>query len=110
MAWENPSWGYDHLQRVLANVGHKVSDTIVGNILEARGVEPHRIGSANRMGRLFQSHWEVLAAIDFTTLEVWTKGGLTTADNRNINQTVLLRDTKAPLTCSKRLTRSKSPV
>ena len=26
----------------------------------------------------FKSHWDVLAAIDFTTIEVWTKGGLVT--------------------------------
>jgi hypothetical protein len=25
-----------------------------------------------------KSHWDVLAAIDFTTIEVWTKGGLVT--------------------------------
>ncbi len=25
-----------------------------------------------------KSHWDVIAAIDFTTVEVWTKGGLTT--------------------------------
>ena len=25
-----------------------------------------------------QSHWDVLASIDFTTIEVWTKGGLFT--------------------------------
>jgi len=25
-----------------------------------------------------KAHWEVLAAIDFTTVEVWMKGGLVT--------------------------------
>ncbi|MDG2381607.1 MAG: hypothetical protein P8N76_08025 [Pirellulaceae bacterium] len=25
-----------------------------------------------------KAHWNVLAAIDFTTIEVWTKGGLVT--------------------------------
>ena len=25
-----------------------------------------------------KSHWDVLGAIDFTTIEVWTKGGLVT--------------------------------
>ena len=25
-----------------------------------------------------KAHWEVLAAIDFTTVEIWTKGGLVT--------------------------------
>ena len=26
----------------------------------------------------FKTHWDVLAAVDFTTIEVWTKGGLVT--------------------------------
>ena len=26
----------------------------------------------------YRAHWDVLAAIDFTTVEVWTKGGLVT--------------------------------
>jgi putative transposase len=26
----------------------------------------------------FEAHWDVLAAIDFTTIEVWTKSGLAT--------------------------------
>ena len=29
-------------------------------------------------GTLLKAHWEVLAAIDFTTVEVWTKSGLVT--------------------------------
>jgi hypothetical protein len=37
---ENPTWGYDRLQGALANLGHKISDTTVGNILKAQGVEP----------------------------------------------------------------------
>ncbi len=37
---ENPSWGYDRIQGALANIGHKVSDTTVGNILKANGIEP----------------------------------------------------------------------
>ena len=31
MARENPSWGYDRLQGALANLGHRISDTTVGN-------------------------------------------------------------------------------
>ena len=53
-AKENPAWVYDRIQGALDNVG----DHICAAFLKA--------------------HWNVLAAIDFTTVEVWTKGGLVT--------------------------------
>ena len=78
-AKENPSWGYDRIQGALANVGYRISDTTVGNILKAHGIEPapdrQRTGS---WSTFLKAHWDVLAAIDFTTVEVWTKGGLVT--------------------------------
>ncbi len=37
MARENPTWGYDRIQGALANLGHKISDTTVGNILKEHG-------------------------------------------------------------------------
>ena len=71
--------GYDRIQGALANVGYHISDTTVGNILKAHGMEtaPKRqqTGSWNTF---LKSHWDVLAAIDFTTIEVWTKSGLVT--------------------------------
>jgi hypothetical protein len=42
MAQENSSWGYDRIQGALANLGFDVSDSTVGNIFEARGLEPAR--------------------------------------------------------------------
>ena len=39
LARENPSWGYDRIQGALANLGHTISDTTVGNILRAHGIE-----------------------------------------------------------------------
>lgn len=78
-ARENLSWGCDRIQGALANLGHKVSDQTVGNILKQHGIEPapdrKRLTTWNTF---IKSHWDVLAAIDFTTLEVWTKGGLVT--------------------------------
>ena len=32
-ARENVTWGYDKIQGALANLGHKISDQTVGNIL-----------------------------------------------------------------------------
>jgi len=78
-AKENPSWGYDRIQGALANVGYPISDTTVENILKAHGVEPapdrQRTGS---WSTFLKAHWDVLAVIDFTTIEVWTQGGLVT--------------------------------
>jgi hypothetical protein len=39
-AAENPSWGYDRIQGALANIGHRISDTTVGNVLKQHGIEP----------------------------------------------------------------------
>jgi putative transposase len=78
-ARENPTWGYDRIQGALANVGYRISDRTVGNVLESHGLEPapdhQRTGE---WSTFLKAHWEVLAAIDFTTIEIWTKGGLVT--------------------------------
>ena len=79
LARENPTWGYDRIQGALANLGHQVSDQTVGNILKQHGVEPASDRKRQTTWKTFlKSHWDVLAAIDFTTVEVWTKGGLVT--------------------------------
>ena len=79
MASENPSWGYDRIQGALANLGHTVSDTTVGNVLKTNGIEPAPERKRRTSWKTFlKAHWDVLAAVDFTTVEVWTKGGLVT--------------------------------
>lgn len=79
LAQENPSWGYDRIQGALSNLGHVVSDQTIGNILKQHGIEPAPARKRQTSWRTFiKSHWEVLSAIDFTTVEVWTKGGLVT--------------------------------
>ncbi|MEJ7608945.1 MAG: hypothetical protein WKF37_22385 [Bryobacteraceae bacterium] len=40
MARENSSWGYDRISGALANLGHKVSDQTVGNVLRRHGIAP----------------------------------------------------------------------
>src|SRR5205814_6365556 len=78
IAQENPSWGYDRIQGALANLGHEISDTSVANILKEHGIEPAPRRRRTTTWKTFlQAHWEVLAAVDFTTVEVWTKNGLT---------------------------------
>jgi len=79
IAYRNPSWGYDRIQGALANLGHEISDTTVGNILRANGIEPAPKRKRQTSWATFlKAHWDVLGAIDFTTIEVWSKGGLVT--------------------------------
>ena len=79
LARENRSWGYDRIVGALANLGHQISDQTVGNLLKAHGIEPAPQRKRQTTWKTFiQSHWDVLGAIDFTTIEVWTKGGLVT--------------------------------
>jgi putative transposase len=78
-ARENPTWGYDRIADALANLGHKVSDQTVGNILKAHGIEPApERKRATTWSMFLKAHWNQLAAIDFTTIEVWTMNGLVT--------------------------------
>ncbi len=78
-AQENQTWGYDRIQGALANVGYHISDTTVGNILKAHGIEPApKRQQTGSWSTFLKAHWDVLAAIDFTTIEVWTKSGLVT--------------------------------
>ncbi len=79
MARENPTWGYDRVQGALANLGHRISDQTVGNILKEHGIEPVPDRKRQTTWKTFlKAHWDCLAAIDFTRVEVWTKGGLVT--------------------------------
>jgi putative transposase len=79
MAKENPTWGYDRIQGAVINLQHEISDTTVGNILRAHGIEPAPSRKRSTSWKTFlKAHWDVLSAIDFTTVEVWTKGGLVT--------------------------------
>jgi putative transposase len=78
-ARENPTWGYDRIADALANLGHQVCDRTVGNILKAHGIEPAPERKQTTTWSTFlKAHWNQLAAIDFTTIEVWTTNGLVT--------------------------------
>src|ERR1700751_3902094 len=79
MARENSGWGYDRIVGALANLGSRVSDQTVGNVLRRHGIEPAPKRSQNTTWREFiQSHLAFLAGIDFFTVEVLTWRGLVT--------------------------------
>ncbi len=74
MATEN-KWGYLRITGALANLGHVVARTTVGNILARHGIEPAP-ERRSTWKQFLQSHWDVLAATDFFTVEVWSVVGL----------------------------------
>jgi len=79
MARENPSWGYDRIVGALANLGHRVSDQTVGNVLRRHGISPapkrkHTVSWKD----FIRSHRDVLVGMDFFTAEVLTLKGLLT--------------------------------
>ena len=79
MARENRSWGYDRIQGALANPGHIVAPNTVKNILNRHGIEPAPEREKRTSWRTFlNAHWDVMAATDFFTVEVWTPCGLAT--------------------------------
>src|SRR6516225_9653231 len=79
MAKENPSWGYDRIVGALANLGYRLSDQTVGNILRRHGLSPAPKRKQTVSWRDFiRSHRDVLVGIDFFTAEVLTLKGLLT--------------------------------
>jgi putative transposase len=79
MARENRSWGYDRIVGALANLGHRVSDQTVGNVLRRHGIAPApRRKHTTTWAAFIRAHLAVLAGMDFFTVEVFTLRGLVT--------------------------------
>ena len=79
MAGENVSWGYDRIQGALTNLGHIIAPNTVKNILKRHGIEPAPEREKRTSWMTFlKAHWDVMAATDFFTVEVWTPRGLVT--------------------------------
>jgi len=78
-ARENPTWGYDRIQGALKNLKYHISDSTVGNVLKAHGIEPAPDRQRTPVWSTFlKAHWDSIFATDFTTVEVWTRNGLVT--------------------------------
>ncbi len=77
MATENRDWGYTRIRGALANLGHRVARGTIATILKEHGIEPAPERCKKTTWREFlQAHWDLLAATDFFTVEVWTRSGL----------------------------------
>jgi len=77
MAEENRDWGYRRMQGALSNLGHEVARSTIAGILQRHGIEPAPERKKKTTWKEFLSrHWELIAAADFFTVEVWTRRGL----------------------------------
>jgi hypothetical protein len=73
MARENRSWGYNRIQGALKNLGYRISDQTVGNILKRHSIAPAPERKKTVTWREFiRFHLDVLLATDFFTSAVWT--------------------------------------
>ena len=79
MAKENSDWGYDRIVGAMANLGYRLSDQTVGNILQRHGIPPApERKRTTTWADFIHTHMAVLAGTDFFTVEVLTLRGLVT--------------------------------
>ena len=77
MARENPTWGYTRLRGAMAIVGFELGRSTIARVLAQHGIEPApRRGKAMSWQTFLAAHWGAIAAADFLTVEVLTRGGL----------------------------------
>ena len=79
MAKENSDWGYDRIVGAMANLGYRLSDQTVGNILHRNGITPAPARKRTTTWADFiRVRMAVLAGTDFFSVEVLTLRGLVT--------------------------------
>jgi putative transposase len=77
MARENRSWGYDRIVGALLNLGYRISDQTVGDILKRHGMPPAPERKTTTTWQEFlRIHRDVLMATDFFSSVVWGWWGL----------------------------------
>lgn len=79
LAKNDSNWGYSSIRGRLANLGHRVSRSMIANVLKEHDMDPATKRRRRTSWSTFiKAHWPNVAALDFTTVEVSTKGGLMT--------------------------------
>ncbi len=77
MARANPGWGYTRIRGALYNLGHEIGRNTIKRILLDNGLEPApERGKKTSWETFLKSHWGVIAATDFFSVEVLTLKGL----------------------------------
>src|SRR5215831_127636 len=80
MARENRSWGYDRIAGAVANLGYRISDQTVGNILKRHDIPPAPKRTKTMTWREFiRIHMAVLGATEFFSSAVWSSLSLLVA-------------------------------
>jgi len=76
-AKENSGLGYGSIEGALLNLGHDIGRSTIARILKRAGIPiaPKRKGEMS-WEEFLSAHWDVMAATDFFTTEVWTMRGL----------------------------------
>jgi putative transposase len=68
---ENPRWGYQKITDQIEYLGYKISKTSVKNILIENGYDPEPdLTVRSTWHEFLSSHWDVMAACDFFTIEL----------------------------------------
>jgi transposase InsO family protein len=68
---ENPRWGYQKITDQIVYLGYEVSKSTVKNILIENGFDPEPdLTVRSTWHEFICSHWDVLAACDFFTIEL----------------------------------------
>ena len=68
---ENPRWGYQKITDQIVYLGYQISKSTVKNILLENGYDPEPdLTIRTTWHEFISSHWEVLAACDFFTIEL----------------------------------------
>ena len=74
---ENPHRGYTRIRDYIVYLGYKIGETTVKNILLENGYDPEPDLTRKTTWKEFiKSHWSVLAACDYFSIELLVKGKL----------------------------------
>ncbi|MEN6426864.1 MAG: integrase core domain-containing protein, partial [Phycisphaerales bacterium] len=74
---DNPHWGYTRIRDYIVHLGYKIGETTVKNILLENGLDPEPdLTHKTTWKEFIKSHWSVLAACDFFSVELLVRGKL----------------------------------
>ena len=74
---ENPRWGYTRIKDYIVYLGYKIGETAVKKILVSNGLDPEPdLTRKTTWKELIKSHWSVMTACDFFSVELLVRGKL----------------------------------
>jgi len=77
-ARKNKTWGSRRIKGALKHLGFKIHHTTIDKVLIRNGYDPSPDRSRRTLWSEFlKTHWDSLTAIDFFTVETYTRSGLT---------------------------------